>query len=47
MNTDEKLEALIEQAGELPDDPQAELFKSLVEMRAQHLGVDDPNDDEH
>ena len=40
MTADEKVESLIQQAAELPDDAQAELFRSLVEMRSQHLGID-------
>jgi hypothetical protein len=39
MTPDEKVESLIQQAAELPDDAQAELFRSLVEMRSQHLGI--------
>lgn len=40
MTTDEKVEALIEQAAALPDDAQYQLFQSLAEMRSHHLGVD-------
>ena len=39
MTTQEKVEALIEQAAELPEEAQAELVHSLVEMRSQHLGI--------
>jgi hypothetical protein len=39
MKTQEKLEELIRQAADLPDEAQAELVQSLVEMRAQHLGI--------
>jgi len=46
MTTDEKLESLIQQAAELPDDSQAELFRSLVEMRSHYLGIYNNNDDE-
>ena len=46
MTTDEELESLIQQAAELSDDDQAELFQSLVAMRAQNLGVYDLEDDE-
>jgi len=46
MTTDEKLESLIQQAAELSDDDQAELFQSLVAIRAQNLGVYDLEDDE-
>ena len=38
MTTQEKVESLIQQAAELPDDAQAQLVQSLVEMRCQHLG---------
>ena len=37
MTTQEKVEALIEQAAELPEEAQAELVHSLVEMRSQPL----------
>ena len=43
MTTDEKLEALIQQAAELTDEAQAELFQSLVEMRSQNLGIYNPD----
>jgi hypothetical protein len=39
MTTQAKVESLIRQATDLPDDAQAELLQSLVEMRAQHLGI--------
>jgi hypothetical protein len=39
MTTQAKVESLIRQATDLPDDAQAELVQSLVEMRAQHLGL--------
>ncbi len=39
MTTQEKVESLIQQAAELPDDAQAELLQSLVDMRSQHLGI--------
>jgi hypothetical protein len=45
MTTDEKLESLIQQVAELPDDAQAELVQSLVEMRARHFGIDWRHDD--
>lgn len=41
MTTQEKVEALIQQAAELPEEGQAELVKSLVEMRSQYLGIDE------
>ena len=46
MTTGEKLESLIQQATELPDEAQAELVQSLMEMRAQHLGIDWLHEDE-
>jgi hypothetical protein len=39
MTTQAKVESLIRQVAELPDDAQAELVQSLVEMRSQHLGL--------
>jgi hypothetical protein len=46
MTTQEKIEALIQEAAELPDEAQAELVESLVEMRSQHLGIYHLNDEE-
>jgi hypothetical protein len=46
MTTQEKIEALIQEAAELPDEAQAELVDSLVEMRSQHLGIYRLNDEE-
>jgi hypothetical protein len=46
MTTQAKVEALIRQAAELPDEAQAELVRSLVEMRMQHLGIYHLDDDE-
>lgn len=46
MTIAEKLEALIQQAAELPDEAQAELVQSLVEMRSQHLGIYHLDDEE-
>jgi hypothetical protein len=46
MTAQEKVEALIRQAAELPEDAQAELVESLVEMRAEHLGIYHVDDDE-
>jgi hypothetical protein len=46
MTTEEKIEALIQQAAELPDEAQAELVQSLVDMRYQHLGIYHLDDDE-
>ena len=44
MTTQQKIDALIEQAAELPEDAQAELVQSLFTMRSQHLGLSDPDD---
>lgn len=38
--------SLIRQAAELPDEAQAELVQSLVEMRSQHLGIYHLDDEE-
>jgi hypothetical protein len=46
MTTREKVEALIEQVVKLPDDAQAEFVESLLEMRAEHLGIYHVDDDE-
>ena len=46
MTTQDKIEALLQQAAELPDEAQAELVQSLVEMRAQHLGIYHLDDEE-
>jgi hypothetical protein len=46
MTTQEKVQALIEQAAELPEEAQAELVHSLVEMRSQHLGIYHLDEDE-
>ena len=40
MTVQDKVEHLICEAAELPDTAQAELVRSLVEMRLQHLGLD-------
>lgn len=40
MTNNEKLESLIQQASELPDEIQDELFQSLALMRAGYLGID-------
>jgi hypothetical protein len=39
MKTQVKVQSLIRQAAELPEDAQAELVQSLVEMRMQHFGI--------
>lgn len=44
MTTQQKVEALIEQAAELPDDAQAELVQSLFTMRSHYLGLPDSDD---
>jgi hypothetical protein len=46
MTTREKVELLIEQVVELPDEAQEELVESLLEMRAQHLGIYHLDDEE-
>jgi len=46
MTTDEKVESLIEQAAELPDEAQAAFVQSLVKMHFQHLGIDDFHDEQ-
>jgi hypothetical protein len=46
MTTQSKVESLIRQAVELPDEAQAELVQSLVEIRSQHLGIHHLDDDE-
>ncbi len=46
MTTQQKVESIIQQAAELPEEAQAELVESLVEMRSQHLGIYHLDDDE-
>jgi hypothetical protein len=46
MTTQDEVEFLISQAAELPDEAQAELVQSLVEMRSQHLGIYSLDDDD-
>jgi hypothetical protein len=46
MTTQQKVEALIRQAAELPEEAQAELVQSLVEMRSQQFGIYEVDDDE-
>jgi hypothetical protein len=46
MTMQEKVESLIEQAAELPEEAQVELVESLVEMRLQHRGIYRLDDDE-
>lgn len=46
MTTREKVEALLEQVVALPDYAQAELMNSLLDIRAQQLGIYHLDDDE-
>jgi hypothetical protein len=46
MTTREKVESLIEQVVELPEDAQVELVDSLLELRAERLGIYHLDDDE-
>jgi hypothetical protein len=46
MTTREKVEALIEQVSKLPDDAQAEFVDSLLDMRAEQLGIYHLDDDD-
>jgi hypothetical protein len=46
MTIDEKIESLIEQTAELPEDAQTALVQSLVKMHFQHLDIDDVHDEE-
>jgi hypothetical protein len=46
MTIQEKVESLILQASELPEEAQAELVQSLVEMRSQNLGIYHLDDDD-
>jgi hypothetical protein len=46
MTTQEIMESLIDQVAELPEEAQAELVQSLVEMRSGHLGVYHLDDEE-
>ena len=39
MTTQEKMTSLMREAAELPEEAQAELVQSLIEMRSQHLGT--------
>jgi hypothetical protein len=41
MTTQDVLQSMIDQITELPNDIQAELLLALVEMRSQHLGIDE------
>ncbi len=46
MTTREKVESLFEQVADLPDEAQAELVESLIDLRFQHLGVYHLDDDD-
>jgi hypothetical protein len=46
MTTERKLERLLCQIFELPNEMQAELVQALVEMRSQQLGIYHLDDDE-
>jgi hypothetical protein len=43
MTTQERVESLIRQVADLPDEAQAEFVQSLLELRAQQLGIYDPD----
>ena len=46
MTPQATVESLIRQTAGLPDEAQAELVQSLVEMRSQHLGIYHLDDEE-
>ena len=46
MTTQQKVESLIREVSELPDEAQEEIVQSLVEIRAEHLGIYHVDDDE-
>lgn len=46
MTTREKVEALIDQVVGLPDYAQAEFVETLLDMRAQQIGIYHVDDDE-
>ena len=39
MKTQERIESLIRQVTDLPEEAQAEVVQSLLDLRSQHLGV--------
>ena len=39
MKTQEKIESLIRQVTDLPEEAQAEVVQSLLDLRSQHLGI--------
>ena len=46
MTTREKVESLLQQVVDLPDEAQAEFVEFLLEMRAQDLGIYHLDDDD-
>jgi transcriptional regulator of acetoin/glycerol metabolism len=46
MASKRQLQNLVQRIAALPEDEQAELLQSLVEMRANHLGIYELDDDE-
>ena len=46
MTIAEKVEALINEVAELPEEAQAEVVQSLIELRSQHLGIYQLDDDD-
>ena len=46
MTTQEKIESLIDQVAELPEEVQAELVHTLVEIRSHQLGIYHLGEDE-
>jgi hypothetical protein len=46
MTTQEKVERLIAQVAALPDEAQAEILQSLIEMRAEQFGIYHLDDDD-
>jgi hypothetical protein len=46
MTTQERVESLIQQTAELPEEAQVEVVQSLIEMRVQVTGIYQLDDDE-
>lgn len=46
MTTQEKVQSIIQQVNELPGEAQAELVESLLDLRAQQLGIYHVDDEE-
>ncbi len=46
MTTRQRVQALIREVAELPDEAQAEVVQVLLEQRSQHLGIYALDDDE-